>query len=626
MSNVRLSSTKDLKIDENVLEYLKISESLDTEVQSKGDLKMLDNLIDMFNYSYKVADQWEDLPENFNLLEADLDLNSEDFEDSDSEYSDEDETESLHNLNVKHEVKTGGMSFSDLAKVQVEKLSPKSPEKQHRVNVKQIGKPPLNNRRNSTNQQSQRGRKVNANHEVISSSSEDEDENLIDQSRKSSARRELHARNERHKSNSKSGSFLHDEDSDLDDEDDDLIQMHKEAKQRSNHTGSGNIRPKTSSNEIGSSLSNKMNFTPTNKQSSGKTNSILQSKDSIINKKGNGTQGKNPVLSQKEIEVEKDKLERQTTVDKPSYDLTNSPAMGQQPKIQESYENSRNLSKDNDKSNILKTNRSALKSEVKYHLHRGNTSISNIYDIDSNPSQAILKTYGDTTLNVPSQQSITKQKAGQNSAKAQLGNMMAMKKKQRLFKQGSSVRSITSQTIRENKAKITYDDDGDKKINQYRVIHLLGQGAFGKVKLVQNEDDKLSYAMKIQSKKKMKKVALKTGKDSFNLLQKETAIMKKIFHDNLIQLFEIIDDPDKGKLYFIMDYMDLGYLGSTQHMAYINNKHKYLPDDKLLKYFRDCIKGIDYCKNFTFFGIFANFCQCTILPESSILTLNRRTY
>jgi hypothetical protein len=65
---------------------------------------------------------------------------------------------------------------------------------------------------------------------VISSSSEDEDENLIDQSRKSSARRELHARNERHKSNSKSGSFLHDEDSDLDDEDDDLIQMHKEAK------------------------------------------------------------------------------------------------------------------------------------------------------------------------------------------------------------------------------------------------------------------------------------------------------------------------------------------------------------------------------------------------------------
>jgi serine/threonine protein kinase len=62
---------------------------------------------------------------------------------------------------------------------------------------------------------------------------------------------------------------------------------------------------------------------------------------------------------------------------------------------------------------------------------------------------------------------------------------------------GNSVRSITSTNIRENKAKITYDDDGDKKVNQYRVITLLGKGAFGKVKLVESEDDKLQYAMKI---------------------------------------------------------------------------------------------------------------------------------
>lgn len=161
---------------------------------------------------------------------------------------------------------------------------------------------------------------------------------------------------------------------------------------------------------------------------------------------------------------------------------------------------------------------------------------------------------------------------------------------------GSSVRSISSQLIKENKAKITYDDDGDKKVNQYRVITLLGKGAFGKVKLVECEDDKLKYAMKIQSRKKMKKVALKTGKDSFNMLQKEMAIMKKISHENLIQLIEIIDDTEKGKLYFIMDYMDLGYLGSPQHLAHLNCKKKYLPPDKLLKYFRHCLKGLDYCK------------------------------
>lgn len=62
---------------------------------------MLDNLIDMFNYSSKVADQWEDIPADFNLMDADLDLRvgiDSDLSDTDSSYSDEDETESLHHL------------------------------------------------------------------------------------------------------------------------------------------------------------------------------------------------------------------------------------------------------------------------------------------------------------------------------------------------------------------------------------------------------------------------------------------------------------------------------------------------------------------------------------------------
>lgn len=43
---------------------------------------------------------------------------------------------------------------------------------------------------------------------------------------------------------------------------------------------------------------------------------------------------------------------------------------------------------------------------------------------------------------------------------------------------------MTMTAIKENKANITYDEDGDEKINQYRVMHELGAGAFGKVMLV----------------------------------------------------------------------------------------------------------------------------------------------
>ena len=103
--------------------------------------------------------------------------------------------------------------------------------------------------------------------------------------------------------------------------------------------------------------------------------------------------------------------------------------------------------------------------------------------------------------------------------------------------------------------------------------------------------------MKIQSKKKLKKMALKTGKNSISLLMKEVAIMKKMFHDNLIQLFEIIDDKENGKIYLIMDYMDLGCIGSPSHRAYLKCDNAYLPMDKIWKYFRDCMKGLEYRKN-----------------------------
>lgn len=230
---------------------------------------------------------------------------------------------------------------------------------------------------------------------------------------------------------------------------------------------------------------------------------------------------------------------------------------------------------------------SAMRTGAHYHLHRGNTWFTNVFDHDFNTTHHSKKpesSNGSQDLRVESRDKISN-KTSAYSKKPKVGAIT------------SSQKSVTSLNVKENKAKITYDDDGDKKINQYRVITLLGQGAFGKVKLVESEEDGQQYAMKIQSKKKMKKVALKTGKDSFNLLQKETAIMKKICHPNLIQLIEIIDDPEKGKLYFIMDYMNLGFLGSSQHMSHINNSEKYLPDNYLLKYFRDCIQGIDYRKN-----------------------------
>ena len=62
------------------------------------------------------------------------------------------------------------------------------------------------------------------------------------------------------------------------------------------------------------------------------------------------------------------------------------------------------------------------------------------------------------------------------------------------FSQRKLNRQFTAMSVvREAKATVTYDDDGDKLVNQYKVVSELGRGAFGKVKLVINEEDNTQY-------------------------------------------------------------------------------------------------------------------------------------
>ena len=78
------------------------------------------------------------------------------------------------------------------------------------------------------------------------------------------------------------------------------------------------------------------------------------------------------------------------------------------------------------------------------------------------------------------------------------------------------------------KSNVKLNIDGEKIINQFRCIRELGKGAFGKVELAVDQNTNIEYAIKAQSKKMMKKKAFTVSKESFNMLQREIAIMKKI--------------------------------------------------------------------------------------------------
>ena len=114
---------------------------------------------------------------------------------------------------------------------------------------------------------------------------------------------------------------------------------------------------------------------------------------------------------------------------------------------------------------------------------------------------------------------------------------------------------------------------GEKIINHYILIKQIGEGSFGKVKLAKRRfiDIEELFAIKI-----FKQGFMNTKKIDFNekggdyiifllyiliyilemkvsdpmvSIRKEIAIMKKLNHLNVIKLYEVIQDPEKEKIY-----------------------------------------------------------------------------
>ncbi len=99
-------------------------------------------------------------------------------------------------------------------------------------------------------------------------------------------------------------------------------------------------------------------------------------------------------------------------------------------------------------------------------------------------------------------------------------------------------------------------------INQYLCYNYLGKGAFGKVALAKDITTNIKYAIKVLNKSLLRrKRILRKGKPPTNMLEnifREIAIMKKLDHPNVLQIYEVIDDPENDKLFMVIDYMDNG--------------------------------------------------------------------
>eukprot|EP01028_Stygiella_incarcerata_P010952 TRINITY_DN5963_c1_g1_i1.p1 TRINITY_DN5963_c1_g1~~TRINITY_DN5963_c1_g1_i1.p1 ORF type:complete len:562 (+),score=170.45 TRINITY_DN5963_c1_g1_i1:78-1763(+) len=108
----------------------------------------------------------------------------------------------------------------------------------------------------------------------------------------------------------------------------------------------------------------------------------------------------------------------------------------------------------------------------------------------------------------------------------------------------------------------SYDEDGNKMVNEYVILRLLGRGQYGKVKLAMNMKDNQLYAIKILNKSILKRIRKGFGKNAYSGVLKEIAIWKKLRHENVVRLFEVIDDPDEDRLFLVTEFVEDGCVAS----------------------------------------------------------------
>ena len=145
------------------------------------------------------------------------------------------------------------------------------------------------------------------------------------------------------------------------------------------------------------------------------------------------------------------------------------------------------------------------------------------------------------------------------------------------------------------KLNIEVDEQGNKFVNQYVLIRTIGTGTYGRVNLCLDACDNELRAMKILNRKMLRRNMLMSGKGARNRqlgddMMREIAILKKLSHDNIVNMVEVIDDIENDKLFIVMEYVDGGPIVKLSR----DGKCEALGEELARRAFRQLVQGLDY--------------------------------
>lgn len=123
--------------------------------------------------------------------------------------------------------------------------------------------------------------------------------------------------------------------------------------------------------------------------------------------------------------------------------------------------------------------------------------------------------------------------------------------------QGSNWNSKVKET---NRISLTYDPISKRKVlNTYEIIRELGQGQHGKVKLAKDINTNEFVAIKIVNRHERNKFPSFFKKITENdKIKREIAIMKKLHHQHVVRLIEVLDDLKSRKIYLVLEFCGKG--------------------------------------------------------------------
>lgn len=80
--------------------------------------------------------------------------------------------------------------------------------------------------------------------------------------------------------------------------------------------------------------------------------------------------------------------------------------------------------------------------------------------------------------------------------------------------------------------------------------------------------------------------------DALHFIREEIAIMKKLYHPNLVQLYEVLDDPEEDSIYMVLEMCRKGVVMKVG----LDEQAEPYPEENCRYWFRDLILAIEYRK------------------------------